>query len=311
MSTRAVRGATRRLGLVAMPRPIVPQHTFPISTLGGLAIFAAAASAILVSPIHMRPALVVGACLFAATGVLDDIRELGVGAKVALQTLSASVVAYLGISSPLFGSRPFDAAVAALWLVVVANAVNVTDVCDGLVTGIAIVTFAAIGAIAPDVGSIAFIAAGSCLGFLLLNAPPASIFLGNSGSQLIGFMLGALTLDSVGSTPTWNRVASVPLLVAVFLFEAAVLVVARRNRNLPWWHASDDHFSLRLQAAGWSRWRTVLLTWSAASALALAALLLHHLGGVRAAAVLAVALAAIAGAWSSVTAISASSGMAP
>jgi UDP-GlcNAc:undecaprenyl-phosphate GlcNAc-1-phosphate transferase len=110
-------------------------------------------------------------------------------------------------------------------------------------------------------------------------------------------LLAALTLESVRGSPTWTSVASVPLLVGVFLFEVTLLVVSRASRNLPWWRASDDHFSLRLQAAGWSRRRTVALAWAAASALALAALSLHHLRGAAAVSVLGAAVGAIAVAW--------------
>jgi UDP-GlcNAc:undecaprenyl-phosphate GlcNAc-1-phosphate transferase len=154
------------------------------------------------------------------------------------------------------------------------NATNFTDVCDGLVASLGVVTLLAMALILRPPGAVTYVAAsGACAGFFLRNRPPAIIFLGDAGSHLIGFLLAAAWLDGTASVDHSGAFASGALVCGVFLFELVFITAVRIWKRLPWWRGSPDHFSLRLQAAGWSRWRvdtvaalvavaTALLGWS-------------------------------------------------
>jgi UDP-GlcNAc:undecaprenyl-phosphate GlcNAc-1-phosphate transferase len=215
--------------------------------------------------------LVVGALLFLAIGVLDDVRPFGVAEKLAFQVVAAAIVVGLGLTLPITGFGLGDGLLALVWIIAVVNAVNVTDVCDGLVTGLAVVALFWIGALDADVRLFSLIGVGACLGFLVFNRPPASIFLGDAGAHILGFLVAGLTLVAAHDVPSWRERAAIPFVIAVPLFELALLVVVRGRRGVPWWHASPDHFSLRLQAAGVSRWHTIALAWGIAVILALLA----------------------------------------
>jgi UDP-GlcNAc:undecaprenyl-phosphate GlcNAc-1-phosphate transferase len=154
----------------------------------------------------------------------------------------------------------------------------VTDVCDGLVSGLSVIALLFVFSRGSEI-TLPLIAAGALLGFLAFNRPPASIFLGDGGSLLLGFLVAAsLISNPLGNEPAnWKLVAAGKLAVGVFLFEVALLVYARIRKGLPWWRGSPDHFSLRLQARGLTRWQTDALAWGAAILLCMVAYYLPRL----------------------------------
>jgi UDP-GlcNAc:undecaprenyl-phosphate GlcNAc-1-phosphate transferase len=292
-----VRTLADRTGLVDPPNPRVPRHTRSVATLGGAAVAAGCLVALSTSPDGaVEPGLAAGAALALAVGIADDVRRLPIGAKLALQTLAASVAVALGLDLDVTGNGLADSAVAVVWILVVVNAVNLTDVCDGLVPGLAAIAFLALAAVDPGASGVATAAAGACAGFLALNAPPASIFLGDAGSHLIGFLLAAVALEAVERSGTTANVVAAALVLGIFLFELVFVVVERRRRGMPWWLGSDDHVALRLQAAGLGAVRTDLVLWACATALALAGLLAIRLEGLALFSLALVAVAAAAGA---------------
>jgi UDP-GlcNAc:undecaprenyl-phosphate GlcNAc-1-phosphate transferase len=305
LGTLAARALARRVGLLNAPNPIVPQHVRPVAYLGGVGVaaglaagLAAAAAAGARWPAGLPlPGLLAGAAAFLALGTWDDARPLAWRPKLALQAAAALAAAAGGVVLPLSGWPLVDGALAVLWIVVVVNAVNLTDVCDGLVAGLLAVTCALLAATRPEVAPVALAAGAAAAGFLLFNRPPASIFLGDGGAHLLGFVLAALLLADARGAPPAQAAGRVALLAGVPLFELAFLVAMRRRKGLPWWRGSPDHFSLRLQAAGLTRWQTDAVAWSAAAALALAAALLPRLPLPGQAALAAAVAAAGAAAW--------------
>jgi UDP-GlcNAc:undecaprenyl-phosphate/decaprenyl-phosphate GlcNAc-1-phosphate transferase len=287
-STWGVRNSAVRLGIVDRPNPIIPQHRRPISMLGGIAIFLASAAMVGIQLLIDRNrdglptlnelyGLCAGALVFVALGLWDDLRRLRAGAKLALQVVAAIIA--VGVQSLRSGGNTpgWEMLVAVGLIIVMVNAVNVTDVCDGLVSGIACVTFAALSILDPGWGTLWLVWVGVTAGFLVFNAPPASIFLGDAGSHLIGFILAAGMIRTVSLQGPWPGVGTAILGVVVFLFEATFIAAHRRRRGIPWWRGSPDHFSLRLQAAGFSRWTTVVAAWGVAGVLAVVAVSLDEL----------------------------------
>ncbi len=212
-------------------------HAAPTPLLGGVAVYVAFAGATLLWLRPVVPAqmilLLVGAAVFGAIGVIDDIWEAGAW-KLVVEALVVALIVWLGgfqvnLPWPWAGQI-----LAALWIVGVANAVNCLDCTDGMASGVAIIVGLALAATAIAVGRIgvavaAFCMVGAALGFLRYNFPPARIFLGDAGSLMLGFLLGGLSAALVVPEITVQWVA--PLLILSVPVADFVLVHLRRYRR--------------------------------------------------------------------------------
>jgi UDP-GlcNAc:undecaprenyl-phosphate GlcNAc-1-phosphate transferase len=257
-STWAARAIALRLGFVSHPNPIVPQHTTPVAYLGGAGLAVAIAVAVVAGMLRGASVTVplflwLPGVLFLLLGVVDDLRPFSAGRKLVLQSAVAALAVLLGFRADISGIAIVDAIAAFLWIIALVNAVNVTDVCDGLVAGISIPLFLALALLNPARAPLALAVTGACIGFLFFNRPPATIFLGDGGSHLLGFLAAALTPLSTRSVP------AALLVMGVFFFELVFLIFVRTRKGLRWWLGSRDHFALRLQAAGLSKVQTDLV----------------------------------------------------
>lgn len=307
-ATWGVRGLARRLGIVNKPNPLVPQHTKPIAYLGGVGLGIGAACGMLAMTLSSRggmdgigvPPLTIAvpAVLFLVLGAVDDLVAFEPSRKFLLQSVIAGLAVALGLWSPLTGIELVDRVLAWFWIVTLVNAFNVTDVCDGLLGSLSAVMFGFIGLAYPALAPVCIVLLASCCGFLVFNKPPATIFLGDAGSHLLGALAAALTIAGarVSQVDSVSHLLAAVLLVGVPLFELAFLVVVRTRKGLAWWRGSPDHFSLRMQAGGLSRLRTDLIACLVAAALGAAAFGVHRIGVAwqGAIAVLVVVLAVVA-----------------
>ncbi len=213
-----------------------------------------------------------GGLLMCLTGLLDDALDLGPARKLALHTLSALLVgAYFllqGAQVRLFleGSWALLAApLTIFWLVFITNSMNLLDHADGLAAGISAIAsaFLAVSNVLVSNYAVAFIAAaitGSCLGFLVYNRNPASIFMGDSGSNLLGFMLGLIAILGVYTPMGGIRELAVltPLLVlAVPLVDTAMVLIYRWRRGEPLLKGDRNHLAHRLMRIGFSHLASV------------------------------------------------------
>lgn len=280
LGSALARACAWRYGIVSQPNAIVPQHTVPVAYLGGLGVLlglGASWFATLLTDAFDPPnsSIVIPAVLFFGLGMFDDLRPLTPLRKLLAQLAIAVVAVHLGILLPLTGFAMIDNAMTMLWIIACVNAFNITDVCDGLVAGIAASIFLATMLLAPDRQATAAIGLGACLGLLPYNVPRASMFLGDAGSHLIGFLIAALALSvSSGVDSPAVHVMQMILLVLVPLFELTFVTIVRFGKGLPWWEGSSDHFALRLQQARWSRWRVDAVSWGISGAASITALLL-------------------------------------
>ena len=286
--TPVVLRVSRTLGLYDQPgeRRV---HTAPTPRLGGIAVFAAtvaaAGVAALVTGFGTDPGLLVGTALGAlvmfAAGLWDDLRGLAPRQKLLAQLLAASVVCLFGfrIGAVSLGGEPHHLSAALgvpltiLWIVGITNAFNLIDGLDGLATGIAIVALGTTLSIAVLLGrgDVAFLAAallGALFGFLRYNFNPARIFLGDSGSLFVGFMLAVLSVS--GATKSSTAVlAIVPLFALALPLLDTLLAVARRwLRGISFSTADGRHIHHRLLARGLTPRRAALVLYVAAAALA-------------------------------------------
>jgi UDP-GlcNAc:undecaprenyl-phosphate GlcNAc-1-phosphate transferase len=212
-----------------------------------------------------------GAALITAVGALDDWRELGPGLKLSGQVAAALVLVLSGVSVesitlPFIHRVDFGTTgdvLTLLGLVGVMNVVNFSDGIDGLAAGVCAISAVAFAVIAFDLGEdaagvLAAITAGAALGFLVHNFHPASVFMGDCGSNLLGLLLGGVIVE--GSLKTNALIALIaPLVVLTVPFLDTGFVVAKRIKyRRPVHRADSNHFHHRFHRMGFSQRRTVL-----------------------------------------------------
>jgi UDP-GlcNAc:undecaprenyl-phosphate GlcNAc-1-phosphate transferase len=278
--TWAVRGLAVRMGVVNHPNPIIPQHKRPIAYLGGVAILLTVTLAAIIlagsgdearTDTGLLLKIGIPALLFLLLGTLDDLRALPAAQKLVLQAaVSAVAVFWLRLFHSFTGVANLDMSLSFIWILLVVNAFNLTDVCDGLVGGLTVIALAFVLIVLPEPPIVVWVLIGACIGFLVFNLPHATIFLGDGGSHFLGFSVAALLLSS-GQETAWPYVPQMILAVGIPLFEVFLLVTVRINRGVAWWQGSPDHLSLRLQKAGLSKWQTDITAWGGAAILCAAA----------------------------------------
>lgn len=239
-------------------------------------------------------ALLAGACIITAVGTVDDTRPLKPLWKL-LGQIAAALAAVEGgavvtdVSIPFIANLQFPrsgGALTVLWLVALMNVVNFSDGADGLAAGLCMIDAVAFSVIAFDLGVagagiLAALTAGAACGFLFHNFPPAKVFMGDSGANLLGYLIGAVAV--IGSLKTNAVVALVvPLVVLAVPFLDTGFVIAKRlkYRRKPW-EADANHFHHRMARIGFSQRKTIayLYGWTlllASVALALRFVPYHH-----------------------------------
>lgn len=271
----------RRLGVLDRPggRKV---HVDATPYLGGLAVAVGLVVAGLVIGSTARQAAVIAACAVVVLllGLLDDVRGLGAGPRVAVEAGLAVVLWLEGVRAGFFGVPALDLVLTIAWIVVVTNALNLLDNMDGLasgVTAIASLAYFAIAASQSDylVAAMAAGLAGASVGFLRHNFPPARIFLGDAGALLLGFLLAVLGLMlDLDVSNDVQRIGVQALILGVPLLDTALVVVSRVRGGRPVMLGGTDHSSHRLSAFGLSGRQVALATYGtqlACSTIAIAA----------------------------------------
>lgn len=308
--TEALRRLALRYRLVDRPGPR-KAHAGATPYLGGVAIVAGTLAAVGVAapPRDPRVLTLIGAgVVIAALGLADDIRPLGVPVRLTIEGLAAAIVVLSGARADVLGYLPGvgywpDAVLTAAWIVLMTNSFNLLDNSDGAVGGIAVVTGAALAAMAfgnglESLGLLQLSLSAGCAGFLIHNWAPARIFMGDAGSLFLGFVLSAsavLISGSPGSAAGASSIVQVCgllLLAFVAVVDTGTVVLSRRRAGHPLVQGGFDHAAHRLRAMGLGTSQTAILL-SAGAGLSCVAGLLVTLGAIPAAGSLAVAVAAV------------------
>jgi UDP-GlcNAc:undecaprenyl-phosphate GlcNAc-1-phosphate transferase len=323
LATAAMKHLAPRLGFVDKPghRKI---HRAPIPLGGGVAIFLGFAVPMLLvtevlvtgipaegSPMNASPRAqyeaalaggvkrqrplalsILGAALVLhVTGIVDDRKALGPYPKLAIQlaVTAALVVSFQSLRVlTALGTAP-SIVLTVLWITAITNAFNFLDNMDGLSAGVAAVCTTAFLAAALSIqqwfvaGSLALLL-GALIGFLCFNFPPASIFMGDAGSLVVGFLLGVLTVrttylpqgEALGAG--WYAVFMPVIVLAVPLYDLVVVSIIRIARGKSPFVGDTNHFSHRLVARGMSKRTAVLCIYLVTAATAIAAIILPHAG---------------------------------
>jgi UDP-GlcNAc:undecaprenyl-phosphate GlcNAc-1-phosphate transferase len=284
----SVVAVARKLRLLDVPDHARRVHLRPVPRLGGVAIAIAtvvgAGAAFLFGqfepayapqPQALLPGLIIGGAIVFATGVVDDLRGVTPTLKLVAQIVAAlAVIAYgfridrmtIGIGSSDLVLVPWvGTALTVLWIVGMTNAFNLIDGIDGLAGTFALIgLFTAFGVdfylnqgTSPLVVTSAMI--GAVLAFLRFNLPPARIFLGDSGSMLLGYFL-SIRLVMSATTPTKGLYVLVPLFALAYPIADTFIAMARRwLRGHPFSRADGRHVHHRILALGISPRRTLIL----------------------------------------------------
>jgi UDP-GlcNAc:undecaprenyl-phosphate/decaprenyl-phosphate GlcNAc-1-phosphate transferase len=266
-------------------------HATEVPRLGGIGLFAGIAAAIAAQYLGevfggWTPVLTVadgplwgtlaGLVLIFAVGIVDDVRGLSPGAKLAGQLLAASLPIALGLRVEFVGN-PIDGGlfqlgllsypVTALWIIGFANVINLIDGLDGLAAGISAI--AAISFLVLAVQMNQLVAAvmsaaliGACASFLRYNFNPASIIMGDSGALMLGFLLACMSLQGVMKSVAAITLVVPLLVIGVPVFDTASAIVRRWRHRRPIQEADNGHIHHRLLHRGFNQRQTVLIIYA-------------------------------------------------
>jgi UDP-GlcNAc:undecaprenyl-phosphate/decaprenyl-phosphate GlcNAc-1-phosphate transferase len=310
LATPGVRRVARRLGAVDVPEDR-KVHKLPTPTSGGVAIYAGVLAGVIVA--RFLPAfrelfgsstepvgVMVAATLVCGLGVVDDVRGMKAPTKLAGQILASGALVLGGVSLFYFWmpgvgvlglSQDMSALITVLWAVAVINALNLVDGLDGLAAGVTAIAAGTLFVYAYRTGGgegtaatlIPAVMVGACLGFLPHNFNPARIFMGDSGSMLLGLLLASSTVSGVGRTvePTASDAVGliVPVLLPFFvlavpLADASFAIMRRMRARTPVFHPDKSHIHHWLLEMARSHRQAVIVMYSWSAMLAAAALVL-------------------------------------
>jgi UDP-GlcNAc:undecaprenyl-phosphate GlcNAc-1-phosphate transferase len=277
LATPAIRRAALGLGMVDQPAER-KLHSKPVPLLGGVAIYSAVIGSLLLFPdskeLVQLTGIVLGASGISLLGLWDDRFGLPPIVKLLAQVVAGVILIAVGIQVSLPVPGWVNIALTLLWVVGITNAFNLLDNMDGLSSGVAAVAAAWIMLMAAIngqflVGGLAAAVLGACLGFLIYNFNPAGIFMGDSGSLFLGFLMAVLGIKlRFPANVNWVTWMVPVLVLGVPVFDTALVFISRlRRRKNPFTTPGKDHLSHRLTRIGWTPREVVLLLYLAGCAL--------------------------------------------
>ncbi|MEA3407272.1 MAG: MraY family glycosyltransferase [Chloroflexota bacterium] len=283
-TTPLVRELAIKTGIVDKPNPR-KVHKRPIPLMGGVAIYLAFLLALVFlgdrSYIRQVAGIFIGATLCSFMGLWDDRRGLGPAPKLVGQLGASALLVLSGVQVRVFPLPVLNIVVTILWVVGITNAMNLLDNMDGLSGGVGAVAsafFLLLAAMSGQylVGALAAALLGACVGFLVYNVNPASIFMGDAGSLFLGFMLASVGIklrfpENVDFV-TWM----IPVVVlGLPIFDTALVIISRLRRGLnPLTTPGKDHISHRLVKLGYTHREAVLTLYLVGAVLGVVAMYL-------------------------------------
>jgi UDP-GlcNAc:undecaprenyl-phosphate GlcNAc-1-phosphate transferase len=220
--------------------------------------------------------LLISATIVFITGLVDDVKSIRPTTKLMGQLIAALVFVGFGgyvkfLSNPFGGDiiflDYFGVPVTVLWLMGISNAVNLIDGLDGLAAGVSIISACTMAVVSLSHGyfmpaALLFVLASATLGFLRFNFSPASIFMGDSGSLTLGFVLGAIAIMGFAKGATIVALVIPVLILAIPIFDTFFAIVRRLIEHKPIMQPDKGHLHHRLLAMGLSHKQTVLIIYA-------------------------------------------------
>ena len=293
VATPVVKSLAFKMGAVDVPKDNRRLHDHPIPRMGGLAIFLGFLLSVLLflDLDEQLRGMLLGATIIVVLGIFDDIYSLGAKLKFLIQ-IGAALVAVLSgnvietLSNPnVFSSDLYwdlgwlSIPVTVLWIVAITNAVNLIDGLDGLACGVSTISSMTLLVIALVVseGNVAILMAalaGGCIGFLPYNMNPAKIFMGDTGSTFLGYILAVVSIQGLFKFYTIISFAVPFLMLGLPIFDTAFAFIRRIAHGQSPMHADRSHVHHRLIDMGFNQKQAVAVLYIISAILGLSAVLL-------------------------------------
>ncbi len=300
-ATPIVKAFAKKVGAIDVPLEARRVHDHPIPRMGGLAIFLGFLLSVLlfVDIDRQLQGVLLGCVIIVTIGAIDDVVSLNAWVKLIFQIIAALMAVLHGVKieilmNPIFWGESeywilgfMSIPITVLWIVGITNSVNLIDGLDGLAVGVSAIsslTMLIIAVFVSDISVAMVLAAllGACVGFMPYNINPAKIFMGDTGSLLLGYVLS--TMSILGLFKFYAVVSfAVPLLaIAVPLLDTVFAIIRRVLRGQSPFHPDRGHFHHRLMDMGLNQKQAVAILYSISAVLGLAAVLITTSGAVKA-----------------------------
>lgn len=311
-STPLVKALSVKVGAVDVPKDERRMHHHPIPRMGGLAIFFGfVAAMLLMVPLDTeRKGMLLGAVIIVVLGIFDDIYALPAKPKFLVQIAAALIAVLAGnrievLSNPnIFSPNPYwelgvlSIPVTVIWILAITNSVNFIDGLDGLACGVSTISAATMLVIARlvserDVALMMAALVGACMGFLPYNFNPAKIFMGDTGSTFLGFIMATMSVEGMFKQYTIISFVVPFLMLGLPIFDVCFAVVRRVSHGQSPMKPDRGHVHHRLIDMGFSQKQAVGVLYVISAILGLSAVVLTA-GGAERAMIFLLAMAAAA-----------------
>lgn len=307
ITTPIVKSLARKWGAVDVPKDGRRMHDHPIPRMGGLAIFLGFLLSVILFIPFVQPdglgfqlkGMLLGAVIIVVLGILDDIYALPALPKLIVQIVAAVIAVWSGnvietISNPnIFSNdlywelRWLSIPVTVIWIVAVTNAVNLIDGLDGLACGVSTISSMTVLVIAltvaePTVAVLMACLAGGCIGFLPYNTNPAKIFMGDTGSTFLGYVLAVVSIQGLFKYYTLISFVVPFLMLGLPIFDTCFAFIRRIAHGQSPMHADRSHIHHRLIDMGLNQKQAVAVLYVISAILGLSAVVLTTIGSLRA-----------------------------
>ena len=272
------------MAIGAMDEPNLERKTQkePVPYLGGLAIAISIVVLTFAAVIRsdntqttfpLAATLLFPAIFLGLMGLIDDLASLNPLPRLIIQTVMAIAVSVFLIRTDTVGitldGTFLDEIIMTVWIIGICNSINFFDNLDGGAAGTVAVSTIGIALIALGEGqeliaALSIVTAGSTIGFLMWNKPPAKIYMGDAGALFLGVVVAVLTIRlNPGIAPKWNSISLLPMLLAVPILDTCVAVLSRIRRGISPFTGGKDHLSHRLMRRGLSKQGAAFTLWAA------------------------------------------------
>lgn len=276
--TPLIKKVAFKIKALDIPKDARKIHKEPIPLLGGIAIYISFGLTMILKKGTLDKSdvgILIGATIIVIGGLIDDLKDLRPRFKLLFQIGAAAILIFFGvniisITNPFpIGNLYLDLGywsipLTIIWVVGITNALNLIDGVDGLAAGVAFICSATIFVIAVlngrrEAALLTAVLSGSIFGFLPYNFNPASIFMGDTGSQLLGFLLAAISLEGTIKSATTFAIAVPILAFGLPIYDTLFAMIRRKVNGKPIMQADRGHLHHRLLDMGLSQKQVVII----------------------------------------------------
>jgi UDP-GlcNAc:undecaprenyl-phosphate GlcNAc-1-phosphate transferase len=301
ITTPVVRALAHKVGAMDVPKDNRRMHKIPIPRMGGLAIFFGFLLSVLIFvPLtNELRYMLLGSVIIVILGIFDDIYALSAKLKFVVQIVAALVAVFGGnvidtLSNPnIFSSNPYwhlgvlSIPVTVIWIVAITNSVNLIDGLDGLACGVSTISsltmlVIALAAADPSVALLMAALAGGCIGFLPYNLNPAKIFMGDTGSTFLGYILAVVSIQGLFKFYTIISFVVPFLMLGLPIFDTCFAFFRRIAHGQSPMAPDRSHIHHRLIDMGFSQKQAVAVLYLISAILGLTAVVLATSSALRA-----------------------------